>query len=447
MNLTDVLALVGAVTGPLALFWDFAKWRLDKPTLKLAAAPVSDDKLLVVVANIGRSRTTLTGLDWLVFRTLDDAPRKKPERVLQTTNLSDDSLPVAVDSGMTWRGFERAHADLLGAIRTSVVFCRIYHSMSTKPVLVRVAPQVQDETITKSQVDIRLGLPSRMLNAFLSKLALIPLAVVVAALALLQTYKSTGVDDLRTQIYQPLLSDLESAGVAAQTVSTLRAPSMINLANLGRNGGLARIPSALRARLTDISTRCSQFYSAIPAVHETALREISARLLQLRSEDADRKWEEDTISVLSESARRGKGVYNKISFTMNHEGRTRGVKMSTAGGAVAVAPGGPTFVVRDWVEYSESVEKIEGLWGDLDFLYFDENSDAWYYRITRSDLTRMNVSLTDFLKPTHLALRKTKEFTQLVDTRPALQKDIEIAKEIVRSRIADPKRVFDLVSN
>jgi hypothetical protein len=130
---------------------------------------------------------------------------------------------------------------------------------------------------------------------------------------------------------------------------------------------------------------------------------------------------------------------------MRHEGRSRGVDLRNPRTPEVIAPGGPAFVVRDWVSYPESIKLIEELWTDLDYLYFNDRQDAWYYQITREDLARQKTTLIDFLAPIHKTLKENPDFKLLRAARAPLRLDIATAKVEVADRIRDPKQLRDLL--
>lgn len=175
------------------------------------------------------------------------------------------------------------------------------------------------------------------------------------------------------------------------------------------------------------------------------LREMSSRIVRLRTEKVDRAWQQKTVQTLQELSRSQRGIADSFSFTMRHEGRSRAVDLRNPRQPEVSAPGGPAFVVRDWVSYPQSIKLIEELWTDLDYLYFNDRQDAWYYQITREDLARQKTTLVDFLAPIHKFLKESPDFRLLLDLRPSLRLDIVSAKEEVADRIRDPKQLRDLM--
>lgn len=109
-------------------------------------------------------------------------------------------------------------------------------------------------------------------------------------------------------------------------------------------------------------------------------------------------------------------------------------------------PGGPTFVVRDWLTYPESLRSIETLWSDLDYLYFNPRIDGWYWQLTREDLKRSAISLESILTPVHQVLSNTQEFKYLLGARQPLLADIAAMEATLAERIRDPKQMRDLFS-
>ncbi len=259
------------------------------------------------------------------------------------------------------------------------------------------------------------------------------------------TYKTTGATELRTQVYQPLFSDLVVIEESIEALSAERPSLMKAFPELKRTGGVELVPRGLRERILRIAEQSSKIDAAVQTVRELALREMSSRIVHLRTQESDRAWHEKTVRTLREMAKSQKGIADSFSFTMRHEGRSRGVDLRNPGTPEVSAPGGPAFVVRDWVSYPESVKIVEELWTDVDYLYFNDRQDAWYYQITREDLERQTTALLDFLAPVHKVLTESPDFKLLLQARPALRLDIATAKAEVADRIRDPKQLADLL--
>lgn len=280
-----------------------------------------------------------------------------------------------------------------------------------------------------------------------AKFTLIPLGTIVAIWGLAYTYKTAGANELRTQVYQPLFSDLVNVEEAVQAVSAEKPPLMKALPELKQTGALELVPNHIRERILKVSEETSTIHTAVHAVRELALREISSRISQIRSEQADRIWQQKAVSSLREMSKSKKGIADSVSFTMRHEGRSRAVDVRDPNRPVITGPGGPAFVVRDWLTYPTSVGTIEELWTDVDYLYFNESVDAWYYQLTREDLRRLNTSLTEFIRPVYQILRQNSEFQLLIEARPVLLSEVAAIKAALTDRVRDPKHLRDLVSH
>lgn len=262
------------------------------------------------------------------------------------------------------------------------------------------------------------------------------------------TYKWLGAEALRAEVYRPLAADIKTLEEAVQVVSPEKPPVMAGFDELQRRGASARIPSDLRKHLVRLAEQCALFRSATDNVRDLAIREMSARILQFRTEEIDRTWNTKISNALREESRQKKGVPDTAHLTMTglldmtHEGRSRVIEVKTM---EVTGPGGPAFVIRDWLTYPESVAPIDGLWTDLDYLYFNDRVDAWFYQITREDLKRLNTSLPEFLRPVYQALTRDRDFQFLQKTRPSLFLEIADLKAIVLKRVDEPKQFRDIL--
>jgi glycosyltransferase involved in cell wall biosynthesis len=106
-------------------------------------------------------------------------------------------------------------------------------------------------------------------------------------------------------------------------------------------------------------------------------------------------------------------------------------------------PGGPTWQINDWLAFSQSLEKVDSLWADDDYLYFDDLRDLWYYRITRQDLMRHNLTLKAFLQPIQDMLTTNADFQAIAKKEPEVSQRITRLKSEIGERVADPKRLSD----
>jgi hypothetical protein len=133
-----------------------------------------------------------------------------------------------------------------------------------------------------------------------AKLALIPVATIVLIWSAEYTYKTTGATELRTQVYEPLFSDLVAVEESVDALSAEQLAIMKSLSERKRTGGAHLVPRGLRECILRISEQSSKVDAAVQTVRELALREMSSRIVHLRTEDSDRAWHQKTIRALRE---------------------------------------------------------------------------------------------------------------------------------------------------
>lgn len=129
---------------------------------------------------------------------------------------------------------------------------------------------------------------------------------------------------------------------------------------------------------------------------------------------------------------------------MSHTGRSRSIDLRNPNYPVVSGPGGPEFQINDWLNYPESLKTVAPLFGDDDYLYFDAR-DVWYYRITRSDLSKGGITLEHFLEPIHDVLTKDSHFQNLQSNEPGILRRVATLKERIAERMDSPKRIGDLL--
>lgn len=279
-----------------------------------------------------------------------------------------------------------------------------------------------------------------------AKLALIPLSTLLALWGAGSAYKFSGAEELRARIYEPLYADVRSLEESVQALSVEKLPTTQKLAELRQRGAFERIPSRIQSRILKVSDQAQTIHTAVMAVNEITVREMSSRIIQIRTEESDRIWLEKASQKIREMSSSGKGISDSVLFTFNHAGRSRSIDVRDPARPVIAGPGGPSFTIGDWVTYPQSIGTIDKLWTDLDYLYFNEVRDAWYYRLTREDVQRANTDLAAFLKPTYDILKENSDFQLLQKTRLPVLSDISDLKATLADRIRDPKRLRDLVS-
>lgn len=216
-------------------------------------------------------------------------------------------------------------------------------------------------------------------------------AMVTTALSL-TAYTFTGSEALREDVYRPLLKSVSNAAPAFSSVSVdLLAQEVV----APPTELIDRTPEGLRTKLAPFYADGRRFFALANAVHEVLVPEVSARVLQLRTEAIDSAWRERTIAAFRQATRSQKGVPDTIYALAgtNHEYIGRGFDSNLH----PVSPGGPVLVLRDWLEFPDSLMKVQALWTDLDYLYLNPRVERWCYQITREDLDRANVDLLRFL--------------------------------------------------
>jgi hypothetical protein len=278
---------------------------------------------------------------------------------------------------------------------------------------------------------------------------LIPIGTLLTIWGTVFSYKTIGADELRTLVYQPLYADLVQVENSLKAVDIEGLPSDKALKELRRTGAIKRIPSTLQKRLDKVFTEATGTHMAALPIHDIVIREMSSRIMEIRTEEADRAWHQKTSAVLREMsmAKSKKGISDLFTLAegVTHEsvGQVMDVRDPTK--PVIAGPGGPIFVIRDWLGYPESIKIIEDLWKKNDYLYFNvRHTESWYYRLTREDLNRIDTTLEQFVKPVYDVLKENSNFKILLTDRLSLLSEISDMKFALTDRIRDPKHLSDL---
>ncbi len=149
MTITDILAVIGAITGIIgtiaglaALGWDFYKWRYsERVSLKVTATPnfVSTsnphEKLIwVTVTNIGKIPTTIKLLSFHGFDTKDELKKRNGKKLSIMMNPLHGQLPVRLNPGDDWAcGFSQNSGLVEQYDEFKHLFVQIEDTMSEKP--------------------------------------------------------------------------------------------------------------------------------------------------------------------------------------------------------------------------------------------------------------------------------------------------------------------------
>lgn len=263
------------------------------------------------------------------------------------------------------------------------------------------------------------------------------------------SYKSIGADELRKLVYQPLYTDLVNVENSLMAVNIEELPPDKALKELRRTGAIKRIPGTLQKRLDKVFTEATGTHMAAVAVHDVVVREMSSRIMEIRTEEADRAWHQKTSDALREMSKSmsKKGISDMVTIAegVTHDSVSPTIDMRDRTRPVIAGPGGPIFVIRDWLGYPESMKIIDDLWKKNDYLYFNaRHIESWYYRLTREDLNRIDTTLAQFLKPVHDVLKENPNFKLLLTQRPILLTEIAAIKDAMTDRVRDPKQIRDL---
>lgn len=282
-------------------------------------------------------------------------------------------------------------------------------------------------------------------------LTLIPLGAIVGIATLAYNFKTSDADELRSLVYQPLYADLVKVENSITAIDIQQLPPDKALKELLKTGAIERIPGTLKGRLVKVFQESTATHMAALAVHEIVVRETSSRIMEIRTEEADRAWLQKTSDALREMSKSmsKKGISDIVTLAkgVTHDSISQTIDMRDPNNPVISGPGGPFFVIRDWLGYPESIKTIENLWQKNDYLYFNARHDeSWYYRLTREDLNRIDSTLELFLKPVYEILKQNSDFKILLTDRLSLLSEISAIKDALTDRVRDPKQMRDLLS-
>lgn len=271
------------------------------------------------------------------------------------------------------------------------------------------------------------------------------LAIVVPVFGWFLYYKYTGAEDLRNKVYSPLNADLEKLRSAILANSPAQIFYGDAVSQLKQSGDFYRVPKSLQQEISKAYEDAGQYESNITPITDLIEREFSQRIERIRSEDTDRTWREETEARIRIEEEQKPGLSVSTSMTFRHPARGRGIDIRDPAHPIACIPGGPMWQINDWLSYSDSLSKIDSLWTDEDFLYFDDSRDMWYYRITRADLRRSSLTLKQFVDPVHALLLKDIHFNNVRQQQQWILARIEALRAKVAARMDDPKKISDLL--
>jgi hypothetical protein len=148
MTTTDVLAIIGAVTGVTgtiaglgALGWDYYKWRYsERVQLKVTATPnfISTDNpdeefIMVSVANIGKIPTTLKLISLQGFESKKKLKKQYGQKIGVVNKILYGPLPFRLEPGSDWTGGIRHGSGIEPFLDYEYFVIQVEDTMSTKP--------------------------------------------------------------------------------------------------------------------------------------------------------------------------------------------------------------------------------------------------------------------------------------------------------------------------
>jgi len=243
-----------------------------------------------------------------------------------------------------------------------------------------------------------------------------------------------------TKIYSPLFAEVTQVEASVLSNSTTKPFSSDFLNSIKNSGEFYRMPKSLQGEVTRAYEDAGGIEGDVTAVTAFIQRAASSRIFLWRSEDVDRQWFKETSDRLHELELSKPGITIVQSLTFRHPGRG----IINARDPTQPIPGGPNWEINDWLSYPDSADKLEPIWTANDYLYFDERSDAWFFRITRDDLIRHGTTLKQFLDPLYKSLSEDSHFRDLSERQPNVAAEIARVKSHLIDRIRAPKQVSDL---
>ncbi len=279
-----------------------------------------------------------------------------------------------------------------------------------------------------------------MLHSALRYVLGIPLLAIVG-LAL--NYKYHESEDLRNSIYRPLYAELSQIQNAIQQNHMSVDFSAATKSQLEEKGELNRIPKQLREQVE------RAYVDAASLIGDTGPPEkidriTSTQVQQIRTQQQDNEWSRRTVADMNAVLMSKPGSSASRSFEFKHTDVSPGIEAHSENPKY-VTPGALTWGFQDWVDYPASLQTIEQLWNDQQFLEFHETGDDWYFRITKEDLARNHLTLGEFLRPIDGAISKDIDFKKIQKRRMDVKAEIDQLRSIIADRIDDPKQLSDLL--
>jgi len=265
----------------------------------------------------------------------------------------------------------------------------------------------------------------------------------IAVIGLALTYKYHESEDLRNNLYRPLYAELSQIETAIQQNHMVVGFPTNTKAVLDEKGEINRLPRELRNQVQRVYSDAASLIGTMSAVEEIE-RTTSVYIQRIRTKQQDEEWSQTTVAKMNSELMSKPGQSAIRSFEFKHPGVSPGIE-AHGESPKYVTPGALVWGFQDWVDYPESVQTVEQLWSDQQFLIFDETRENWYFRITRDDLTRNHLTLSEFLRPIHDAISSNTDFKKIQARRMEVKAEIDGLRNIIADRIDAPKRLSDLL--
>jgi len=139
MKLTDMLAIIGAITGVSSLAWNIyiklsAGPKLSVkawPGMKMMPTPPDDPTYIrVTVRNTGTATTTLTTLSFHVYESKRQVKKFKPDQSVVVVQSIGDKTPFKLEVGGEWNGYVNQDGPFTQLIADGKLWCGVYHSFA-----------------------------------------------------------------------------------------------------------------------------------------------------------------------------------------------------------------------------------------------------------------------------------------------------------------------------
>lgn len=266
---------------------------------------------------------------------------------------------------------------------------------------------------------------------------------VLAIIGLALTYKYHESEDLRNNLYRPLYSEFSQIENAIQQNHIVVSFSTTAKSGLEEKGEINRLPKDLRNQVQRVYADAESLIGNMSSEEELE-RTISAQVQRIRTKKQDDEWSQKTVTEMNTELTSKPGQSAIRSFEFKHTGTSPGIE-AHGDSPKYVTPGALTWGYQDWVDYPNSIRTVEELWTNQQFLVLDETREDWYFRITRDDLLRNHLTLSEFLRPIHDAISTDIDFRKIQDRRTEVKAEIDELRGIIADRIDDPKRLSDLL--